>query len=67
MLCPKCGGAVHVKKVRHDYEENEVFRELECKLCENIFHTVEFEVEENESFKKIWKKLWNRYRKGGAG
>mgnify|MGYP003410388916 FL=1 len=65
MLCSKCGSNTRVTKVRHDYEENEVFREHECRVCKGRFHTVEFEVEENESFNKIWKELWNRYRKGG--
>lgn len=62
--CPKCDSDTSVKGVRHDREENEVFRERKCKKCGERFFTVEFQVEENESFKKIWKELWNRYRGG---
>lgn len=63
MKCPKCNSDSLVKCTRHDYKENEVFRERKCNVCGERFFTVEFPVEENEDFKKIWRQLQDKYKK----
>ena len=61
MNCPKCGRDTFIRGNRFDKEENEIFRIRMCKSCGNKFHTVEFEIEENETFKEIWKRLLKEY------
>lgn len=57
MLCPKCNSKSIVGVNRPDTDRNEVYRAHKCKECGHKFHTVEFVVEETESFKKLWKSL----------
>ena len=60
MNCPKCGENSRVKLNLFDKKENEMFRRHKCPECGHSFHTVEFVVDENESFKEIWGILHRR-------
>ena len=57
MLCPKCGGVTRVCDTRYDGKENEIFRRRACKDCSHEFFTVEFNIEANDKFIKLWKTL----------
>lgn len=57
MLCPKCGGKTTVCDTRFEGKENETFRRRICKSCDNEFFTIEFEIETNDKFIGLWKKL----------
>lgn len=57
MLCPKCGGGTKVCDTRYEGKENEVFRRHECKVCDNEFYTIEFEIESNNKLIDLWKSL----------
>lgn len=55
--CPKCGaGRTGICDVVRNVF-NEVYRERECKNCATTFYTMEYVVEENETFKKEWDEL----------
>ena len=54
MVCPKCGGKIHVVD-NVNTNENETYRQKECRKCGYIFYTVEFEVDNDKSLKYIWK------------
>lgn len=57
MICPKCDNNSLVYDTRYEEEENEVFRCRVCKSCSHKFFTIEFEIENNDKFNSIWKKL----------
>ena len=57
MICPKCGNATKVCDTRFDEKENEVFRRHSCKICENKFFTVEFDIEETDKFIDLWRSM----------
>lgn len=57
MLCPKCGCDTKICDTRYDKKENEVFRRHVCKSCRNEIFTIEFEIENNSKFAKIWRTL----------
>lgn len=59
MLCPKCGNKAVIFDVRNDTEENEVYRHHKCTNteCNNIFFSIEFQVEEDENFIKKWRSM----------
>ena len=71
MLCPKCKSATAVCDTRFDVKENEVFRRRICKECGHDFYTIEFDVEANDKFANMWKKLYrgsgNMYNKVKTG
>lgn len=52
MNCPKCGGKAAVLDVVPNPDDNEVYRKLKCAECGNIFYTTEFEVDNDETFRK---------------
>ena len=54
MVCPECGGKVHV--IDNVSSDDENYRKRECKECGHIFYTLEFEVEYDTTFKKAWRK-----------
>lgn len=54
MVCPKCGGKIHVVD-NVNTNENETYRQKECRKCGHIFYTVEFEVDNDNSLKNTWK------------
>ena len=54
MVCPKCGGKVHVVD-NVNTNENETYRQKECLKCRHVFYTVEFEVDNDKSLKDTWK------------
>lgn len=53
MNCPKCGGEVKVLDNINNTEDNEIYRKRKCKKCGNVFYTVEFEADEDESLRQI--------------
>ena len=53
MNCPKCGGKVSVLENFNNTEDNEIYRKRKCKKCGNVFYTVEFEADEDESLRQI--------------
>jgi len=55
MICPKCKGKTRVVETRFYDIENEIYRRRKCIDCDNSFFTVEFEVEENEVLRELWK------------
>lgn len=57
MLCPKCGDSTKVCDTRYERKENEVYRRHICRDCMHEFYTIEFEVENNNKFNDLWKKL----------
>lgn len=54
MVCPRCGGRVGVTDVVNNEKENETYRRKRCASCHKEFFTVEFEVIENERFRREW-------------
>lgn len=63
MLCPKCQSGTYIEDNRSEPNNNEVYRLHKCKNCGHTFHTIEFEVIENEQFKKLWASI-SRSNKG---
>lgn len=57
MVCPICGSKMNVSVTRYNKNEGETYRRRICSMknCEGELYTVEFKVEETESFKKQWK------------
>lgn len=62
MICPKCGGDTRVGDTRYEEKENEIFRRRVCKNCSNEFFTVEFGIEVDDKFMKLWKALARIFR-----
>lgn len=54
MICPKCGGRTYSIDTVHNNTDNETYRQKKCGDCGEVFYTVEFEVIENDRFKKAW-------------
>ena len=54
MKCPKCGGKTRVTDNVNIISTNERYRQRTCKECGHKFYTVEFEVEDDEQFRKTW-------------
>ena len=54
MVCPKCGGKIHVVD-NVNTNENETYRQKECRKCGHVFYTVEFEVDNDKNLKDTWK------------
>lgn len=54
MTCPKCKGKVVSIDSSINNTDNEVYRKKKCRDCGETFYTVEFEVIENDRFKKAW-------------
>lgn len=64
MICPKCKKKVKVLDLAIDNYHSEMYKKLHCEDCSYTFFTVEFEVEENKQFKKIWHKYKRRKKYG---
>ena len=62
MNCPKCGSKTKVLKNVINAPEEEMYRQRVCLDCGNKFYTVEYEVIANESFKRRWCSLIEKYR-----
>lgn len=63
MTCPKCNSTrIAIRDSVNNTEENETYRKRVCADCGRIFHTVEFEVEYNDRFKKEWHKYYRTGR-----
>ena len=61
MNCPRCDGQTKVNDVVKAKNEN--YRRILCKSCGYVFFTVEYETENNESFRKNWNRNNRRYKK----
>jgi uncharacterized Zn finger protein len=61
MNCPKCDGQTKVNDVVKAKNEN--YRRILCKSCGHVFFTVEYETENNESFRNNWNRNNRRYKK----
>lgn len=58
MRCSKCGSDnLRVMETFSEFDE-EVYRRRKCLDCGEKIFTVEYEVEQNEEFKKIYKEAW---------
>ena len=56
MICPKCGGKTKQNNGSiKNTEVAEVYRCRTCTVCKHIFYTIEFEVEYDAEFKKLWR------------
>lgn len=62
MKCPKCGEKTRIIDVANVPETSEKYRKRECESCNHIFYTIEFEVENNEEFRKIWRTHSRKYK-----
>lgn len=56
MNCPKCSGEVRARDTIHT-AENEIYRKRKCISCGHVFYTLEFEVENNDSFQAEWRRI----------
>lgn len=56
MTCPRCGGRVAVCNNAHNTDTNEIYRKRKCLACGHRIATIEFEVEQDENFKREWSK-----------
>lgn len=57
MYCPNCGEKTRVYDSSNAPEE--VYRKRKCESCGTNICTIEYEVENNDAFKKAWAK-YNR-------
>ena len=55
MKCPKCGGRTKVIDTRYP-SADETLRRRDCVVCEYIFFTIEYEINDDPRFRKCWKK-----------
>lgn len=60
MYCPNCGGKLRVLDNVKNPDENEIYRKKSCTACGHVFHTVEYEVVENQKFKDEWNKYYRQ-------
>lgn len=68
MKCPKCGGKTKITDVRHPTTD-EVLRSRACKVCQNKFYTIEYEVHADTTFTDYWRKSKHphlAYKNGGV-
>lgn len=68
MNCPKCGKETVVWDISK--APDELYRKRKCKVCGHKFCTIEYEVENDENFRKEWVKynrscIRNRSQKKG--
>lgn len=64
MKCPECGGKTTVADSSRS--DDEVMRKRKCLSCGRFTYTIEYEVENDETFHKQWAKhhRWSaRYQK----
>lgn len=61
MICPICNSKVNVVDTRPT-PNNEIYRKRCCRKCGHVFYTIEFEVKQDEHFKKEWTKYQQHYR-----
>lgn len=55
--CPKCESKVKAIEGVRDRKRNETYRHGVCPNCGYEYYSVEFEVEDNEQFQKVYKRL----------
>lgn len=53
--CPRCGGNIKTTYSVHS-DDGDIYRQKTCDACGHVFYTVEYEVIENDAFKKEWSK-----------
>lgn len=58
ICCPNCGEKGKVERTLVNDLNEEVYRKYKCKECSHIFYTVEFEVDDSQSFRELWNKLY---------
>lgn len=63
ICCPKCGGATAVVDTVGNSQDGEIYRRRRCVDCKHTLYTIEFEVIDNERFRREWTKL-HRQKKG---
>lgn len=56
MKCPECNEKTTVLDTRRAPQE--VYRHRKCTSCGHTFYTVEYEVEDDEKFKKEYRKYY---------
>lgn len=61
-VCPYCGGEIKVKDTRHKGNE-ETYRRYSCVSCRAMIFSVEYQVEENESFFREWRNADRKTKK----
>lgn len=59
--CPKCGGGTIVTDTVWNEQEQERYRRRKCTKCNHVFFTVEFEIVDNDRFRRDWNKCHRRW------
>ena len=59
--CEYCGGKLVTKNTVQNTEDEETYRLKKCDKCGHEIYTVEFEVEDNNLFRREWNR-WIRLR-----
>lgn len=54
--CPYCDGKLNTVNVVHNTDDDETYRLKKCVVCNRELYTVEFEVEDNLSFHRTYRK-----------